>query len=141
MVGMNADAIVVFNQRLVEDLGFRLRRSGHTWSKMRFAAVQLLAYVESQLFLRMARRANGLAGRLADGLQGIPEVTLLAPAEVNEVFVRLPEAVIDGLTKQGFLFFRRAPDVIRLVCRFEGTEQDVDRLLGALRSSLGRSGA
>lgn len=61
--GMIADAIVVFDPKLAEDLSYRLRRAGQTWSKMRFAAVQLLAYVEGDLYLRSARHANALAAR------------------------------------------------------------------------------
>jgi threonine aldolase len=51
-------AIVVFNPSLVEPLSYRLRRAGQTWSKMRFAAAQLIAYVEDGLFLRLAAHAN-----------------------------------------------------------------------------------
>ena len=66
--GLSADAIVAFNPDLVADLSYRLRRSGQTWSKMRFAAAQLIAYVDEGLFLKSARRANSLASRFAAGI-------------------------------------------------------------------------
>jgi threonine aldolase len=133
--GMNTEAIVVFDPSLVEDLSYRLRRAGQTWSKMRFSAAQLLAYVEDDLFIQSARRANALAARLAAGVRELPAVRLVAPVEANEVFLELPPATIDGLIADGFLFFRRAANMIRLVCRFDGAEEEVDALLAALRRS------
>jgi len=131
--GLNAEAIVVFDPTLVEDLSYRLRRAGQTWSKMRFAAAGLLAYVEGGLFLRSAARANRLAARLEAGLHVIPAVRVLAPVEANLVFVELPEPVIAALEAAGFLFFRRGSGRIRLVCRFDASEEDIDCLLEAVR--------
>lgn len=129
---MNAEAIVVFDKALVENLSYRLRRAGQTWSKMRYAAVQLLAYVEDDLFLRSARRANTLARRLADGLAQCPAAHLIAPVEADIVLLEVPEPVIALLAGQGFLFHRRSPTCIRLVTRFDGSEEEVDLLLEAL---------
>lgn len=131
--GLNADAIVLFDITLADDLAYRLRRAGQTWSKMRYAAAQLIAYVQDGLFLRSAKRANAIAGRLARGLNGMPQVELLAAVEANELFVRMPESVVERLLREGFLFHRRAPDIIRLVCRMDGSEDEVDRLLSAAR--------
>ena len=107
--GMNAEAIVVFDPSIVDDLAYRLRRAGQTWSKMRFAAAQLIAYVENDLFLVSARRANAMASRIAEGVRNLPDAKLLAPVEANEVFLELPEAVIDRLIADAFLFYRRGP--------------------------------
>jgi len=131
--GLNADAIVVFNPDLVEDLSYRIRRGGHTWSKMRFPAAQLLAYVRDELYLRSARRANDLAARLAANIGGIPGVGLAAPVDANEVYLALPENKIDQLIKNGIQFLRRGPRLIRLVCRFDGSEEDVDNFITTLR--------
>jgi threonine aldolase len=127
--GLNAEAIVVFDSSLIEDLSYRLRRAGQVWSKMRFAAAGLLAYVENGLFLRSAARANALATQLEAGLRGIPAARVIAPVEANLVFVELPESVVSALEAEGFLFFRRSPRLIRLVCRFDGSDEDVDRFL------------
>jgi len=135
---MNTEAIVVFRPDLVEPLAFRLRRAGQTWSKMRFAATQLLAYVEDDLYLRLARAANGLASRLALGLSAIPGAALMAEVEANIVFAVLPPALIDRLVAEGFLFNRRTPDTIRLVCRFDGRAEEVDALVEAVARLLDR---
>jgi threonine aldolase len=131
--GLNTDCIVVFNPDIVEDLAFRIRRSGHTWSKMRFPAAQLLAYVENDLFLKSARRANGLAARIAAKAKDIPDISFVAPVEANEVFLDIPETMIDCLIKNRIQFLRRGPRMIRLVCRFDGTVQEIDRLIAVLK--------
>ncbi len=135
---MSADAIVVFNPALVEPLSYHLRRAGQTWSKMRFAAAQLIAYVEDGLFLRLARRANDLATRLAEGLVALPGVELIAPVEANLLFVTLPPQAIDRLAAEGVSFARRGRTQIRLVTRFDGVEADIDRLLSILRDALAK---
>ena len=71
--GMGAEAVVVFDSELVEPLFYRLRRAGQTWSKMRFAAAQLMAYVEDGLFVRLAAHANALAAQLGRGLAALTD--------------------------------------------------------------------
>jgi threonine aldolase len=129
---MGADAIVVFDRELVEPLSYRLRRAGQTWSKMRFAAAQLIAYVENGLYLRLASRANELASRLARGLAAIPSVRLIAPVEANLLFVAMPEQTIEALAAAGVRIARRG-GVVRLVTRFDGTEGEVDQFIALVR--------
>jgi len=134
---MGTDAIVVFDKELVEPLSYRLRRAGQTWSKMRFAAAQLIAYVENGLFLRLASRANELAARLGRELAATPGVRLMAPVEANLLFVAMPESTIDALAAAGMRFARRGGGVIRLVTRFDATEDEVDHFIALLRRSTG----
>jgi len=135
---MNTEAIVVFDQSLAEPLSYRLRRAGQTWSKMRFAAVQLTAYVADDLYLRMAARSNALAARLACEITALPSIELAAPVEANLVFLSVPPAVIATLAAEGVLFGRRGETVIRLVTRFDGSDEDIDRLIAIARRAVGR---
>ena len=130
---MSTEAIVVFDPSLVEPLSYRLRRAGQTWSKMRFAAAQLLAYVQDGLYLRSAMRSNALASRLAQDMASVPGVSLLAPVEANLVFLSMPPALIDGLLAAGVKVARRSDSVIRLVTRFDGHEDEIDRLVELTR--------
>jgi threonine aldolase len=134
---MGADAIVVFDRELVEPLSYRLRRAGQTWSKMRFAAAQLIAYVENDLFLRLASHANQLASQLGRELAAIPGVHVTAPVEANLVFPAMPEPVIEALTGAGVRFARRGAGVIRLVARFDATKGEVDQFVALVRRFIG----
>jgi threonine aldolase len=134
---MGADAIVVFDRELVEPLSYRLRRAGQTWSKMRFAAAQLLAYIENNLFLRLASHANELAAQLGRELAAIPGVRVMAPVEANLMFVSMPEQTIESLAAAGVRFARRGRGVIRLVARFDATEREVDQFVALVRRLIG----
>jgi threonine aldolase len=134
---MGTDAIVVFNPELVEPLSYRLRRAGQTWSKMRFAAVQLIAYVEDGLFRRLASHANELASKLGNELAGLPGVRVVAPVEANLVFVAMPEPAIEAVAAAGVRVARRRGGIIRLVTRFDGTAAEVDRFVDLVRRVMG----
>jgi threonine aldolase len=133
---MSADAIVVFDQDLVESLSYRLRRAGLTWSKMRYLSAQLLAYVEDGLYLRLAAKANAVAARLGAGLAALPEVRLVAPVEANLVFASLPVPAITRLAATGLQFARRGQDVVRFVTRFDSTEQEADEVIALVREAM-----
>ena len=67
----------------------------------------------------------------------LPISRLLAPIEVNEIFLMLPEAAMDALETEGFQFYRRSSNLARFVCRFDTTEAEADALVAALRRHLG----
>jgi threonine aldolase len=139
--GALCDAIVVFSPDLADGLAVQLRRAGQVWSKMRFASAQLIAYVESGLWLEMARASNGVAVRIAAALRDIPSARLLAPIEANEIFLELPDGTMDALEADGFQFYRRSRTLARFVCRFDTTEAEADALAAALRRHLGAATA
>src|SRR5437667_12600483 len=131
--GALCDAIVVFNPELADGLAVQLRRAGQVWSKMRFAAAQLLAYVEDGLWLRLAAASNAAAARIAAGIEGLPGLRIVAPVEANELFLELSSETMDALEQGGFLFYRRSATLARFVCRFDVAEAETDALVVALR--------
>ncbi|HEX5453316.1 MAG TPA: beta-eliminating lyase-related protein [Stellaceae bacterium] len=130
--GALCDAIVVFRPELEAGLAIQLRRAGQVWSKMRFAAAQLLAYVEGGLWLRLAAASNAAAARIA-GIAGLPGVRLAAPVEANEIFLETAPAMLDSLEADGFQFYRRSATLGRFVCRFDITEAETEALVAAVR--------
>jgi threonine aldolase len=128
---MAAEAVLVFDSALADDLRARLKRGGLMFSKHRFLGIQFAAYFADGLWLDLARTANAHAAQLADGLArgGVGE--LLYPVEANEVFVRFPEQVLASLEAQGFQFYRRGGGVIRLVTGFATRSADVAAFVAA----------
>ena len=108
--GMMSEAVVDFRPTAErpphESLRRRRMRGGHLLSKMRFLSAQLLAYVEDDLWLRLAAQANAGAARLAEGLAALPSVRLAHPVEANEVFAYLPEPLAEALAADGIEFHR-----------------------------------
>jgi len=131
--GLLSDAIVVFNPDIADNIGFHLRRGGMIWSKMRFASAQVLAYVENDLWLRLARQSNAAAQELAQGIQHIPGARLIAPVQANELFVEMEAEALDQLAESGVLYYRRGPTLARFVCRWDTTQDEVTQLLGLMK--------
>jgi len=134
---MAAEAVVFFNQAKAETFSYRRKRSGHLFSKMRFLSAQLEAYIKDNLWLKNATHANQMAAHLAAGLSSLPGVKLCHRVEANEVFIQLPEAVIEGLFAEGFNFYRwegEESTTVRLVTAFNTTEEDVTALIEAARA-------
>lgn len=130
--GLLSDAIVVFNPAVADKINFHLRRGGMIWSKMRFASAQILAYVENDLWLRLAKQSNLAAQQLAAGINNIPGARLIAPVQANELFAEMRAQSLDQLAQHGVLFYRRGPELARFVCRWETTEEEVQSLLSLI---------
>jgi threonine aldolase len=134
-----AEAVIFFDRARAQDFGYRRKRGGHLFSKMRFLSAQLEAYLEDGLWLRNAEHANRMAARLAAGLKRLPGAQLRHPTEANEVFVELPETAIRGLVADGAQFYRwhgEASSCLRLVASFTTREAEVDRFLAAAAKRL-----
>ena len=130
------ELVVVFDPGKAEELGYRRKRGGHLFSKMRFLSAQLEAYLTDDLWLRNARHANAMAATLAEGLAELPGAKLSHPVEANEIFVVLPEPVIRGLFDRGFQFYRWGPEAnceARLVLAFNTDPAQIDAFLTAAR--------
>jgi threonine aldolase len=126
-----AEAVVFFNRERVRDFEFRRKRAGHLISKSRFVAAQLLAYVESGVWQRNARRANTFAQQIGRAAGS----TLLYPVEANEVFVRLGEERKAALRAAGFGFYDWGParsGEARFVASWDQREDDVAALCKTL---------
>ncbi|HET8726860.1 MAG TPA: low specificity L-threonine aldolase [Alphaproteobacteria bacterium] len=136
-----AEAVLFFDPARAGDFVYRRKRGGHLFSKMRFVSLQLDAYLADGLWLDLARHANTQAGRLAEGLGALEGAVLIHPVQANEIFVRLPEPVLDGLESAGFGFYRWDGTVIRLVTAFNTDPAHVDALIAAARRLSAEAGA
>ena len=128
--GMNAEAVVFFDPTRIADFEFRRKRAGQLLCKGRYAAVQLLAYLESGMWKQNAVRANRLAARIA---AAAPQ-WLSEPFATNQVFMKLGDERIAALSKE-FGFYPWGPagsGEARFVCSWDTPEEDVDALCAAL---------
>ncbi|MEW1659801.1 MULTISPECIES: low specificity L-threonine aldolase [unclassified Streptomyces] len=133
------EAVVVLNPDAVRAMKHLRKLSMQLASKMRFVSVQLEALLAKDLWLRNARHANTMAQRLATGVREVPGVEILYPVQSNGIFARLPHDVSERLQKRyRFYFWDEADNVVRWMCSFDTTEQDVDGFLSALREEMGK---
>jgi threonine aldolase len=134
-----AEAIIFFDRARAAGMPERRKRAGHLVSKHRFIAAQIEAYLADDLWLRLARHANTMAERLGEGLAGIG-LAPVWPVEANEVFVALPDYLIERLTKAGASFYRwttrsagpeasQGGDIVRLVTSFATTLEEIEQFI------------
>ncbi|MDV7339377.1 low specificity L-threonine aldolase [Terasakiella sp. A23] len=133
---MCAEAVIFFNRDLAREAGFKRKRGGHLFSKMRYLAAQWDAYLTDDLWLSNAQHANKMAQRLKNGLQTIKGSDLYYQVEANEIFITLPEDTLTRLEKAGYGFYRwQDPNspLIRLVTSFDTKETDVDGFIAVAK--------
>jgi threonine aldolase len=136
---MGAEAVIFFDPKRAEGMSARRKRGGALLSKHRFIAAQMEAFLDGDLWLRLARHANGMADRLGDGLTQAGYAPVW-PVEANEVFAALPVSLCDKLQAGGAMFYRWDADangnvIVRLVTSFQTTAEEVERFVELARSA------
>lgn len=128
-----AEAIVCFDLDRAEEIARRRKRGGHLLCKGRFAAAQLLAYLENGLWLKLARRSNEMAMRLGEAAG--PFLSL--PVETNQVFIRPGAEALAKLRAGGADFYdwgSEGSGEARLVVSWSQAEAEVEAMRGLLAS-------
>ena len=131
-----AEAVIVMREQLVAAVPFQRKQQMQLGSKMRFMAAQFTALLDDKLWLRSAEHANAMAQRLADGIAGIPGVTLRYPVQSNAVFASLSAGRIAELQQEwAFYVWDENENVVRWMTAFDTTTEDVDAFIAAIRSA------
>lgn len=139
-----AEAVILFDPARARAFELRRKRGGHLFSKMRFVAAQMQAYLTDGLWLELAAHANALALRLAAGIRAAPGCRLLNEPQANMLFAEIPLAAHRRLWAEGARYYpwpplppedapEDTPVTMRLVTSFATAEAEVDRFIGLLR--------
>ncbi len=114
---MAAEAIVVFNSKLVDGIRNRRMKGGHLISKMRYVSAQLIAYLDNNLWLSLALRANQAAQHIANQLNSFEDIKLLHSVDANEIFLSMPSSRAQQLSDRGLSFhpWPGKPNIYRMV--------------------------
>jgi threonine aldolase len=132
---INAEAVVVFDPALASEIPFRMKRGGQVLSKARFVSAQLERYVADDRWLERARQANANAAGLARRLAEVPGVSLVAPVEINMLFMRMPDAAVAALDRGPFRYYKLGRDV-RFVCRHDQEAAGIAALVRCVREAV-----
>jgi threonine aldolase len=101
---MQAEAIVVFDSSLAEELDYQTKRAGQLPAKQRYWAAQFISYFDNNLWLELAEHANAMAQKLAKTLCQ-HQMELIVTPQANEIFVKLPTDVAEYLQNKGAHFY------------------------------------
>jgi len=131
------EAIVINNPALQDRFRYHLKQRGAMLAKGRVLGAQFAALLEGGLYFDLARHANAMAARLADGLRPL-SVRFLSEPVANQVFPILEDPHIARL-RQSYDFHTWARvdathAAIRLVTSWATPSDAVDRFLADFRS-------
>ena len=135
-----AEAVVFFDPSKVADFEFRRKRGGHLLSKLRFLSAQLVPYLDSNYWLKLAHNSNHQATELAKGLEKIPSISLLFEVQTNMIFMKMPSRLVDELKNENCIFYSWGEDegmvFARLVTSFNTTKEEVNSFLAAVNKAV-----
>ena len=133
------ESCVLLNPALDVDMKYRRKQMTQLASKMRFMAAQFECYLTTGLWRRNAEHSNRMAQLLRAEVEKVEGVKIMYPVQVNSVFAQLPTEVWHRLQERYFFYdWDEAADVVRWMCSFDTTEQDIHDFVAALREELGR---
>lgn len=141
---MGVEAVVIFDPEKAWEFELRRKRGGHLFSKHRYLSAQMQAYLQDDLWLKLARQANAAATRLSKGILTIKGATLLHPTDANAVFASWPRESHRRAHDGGAAYYfwpsnqsldgpDTAPLSARLVCSWSTTDRDIDTFLDLIR--------
>jgi threonine aldolase len=123
---MGAEAVVFFRPELAEDFLFVRKQGMQLASKMRYMAAQMAALLTNDLWRRNAEQANRMARMLEEEVRKIPRIKIVFPVEANGVFAQIPHDAIQKIQERYFFYvWIEEKSVVRLMCSFDTTEEDV----------------
>lgn len=134
--GLIGEAIVIVNPALQENFRYHLRQRGALLAKGRAVSLQFLELFKDGLYLDIARHANEMAQKLAQGIKDLG-YEFLAESPTNQVFPIFPNDLAEKLKADyGFHVWESSgPDrsVVRLVTSWATPEAAVEGFLRDLR--------
>ena len=135
------ESAVILNPALDVELKYRRKQMGQLCSKMRFMAVQFETYLSEfdgvPLWRRNAEHSNRMAQMLFNEVKDIEGVKVMYPVQVNSVFVQLPREVWTALQQDYFFYdWDMDANVVRWMCSFDTTEEDIKSFVAALKRHI-----
>ena len=123
---MGAEAVVFFRPDLAQDFLFVRKQGMQLASKMRYMSAQMEALLTNDLWRRNADHANRMAQLLEQALRKIPGIKIVYPVQANGVFAQIPREAIQRIQERYFFYvWSEAESVVRWMCSFDTTEEDV----------------
>jgi threonine aldolase len=134
---LGTEAVVFLTPGLDDGFLYLRKQSLQLASKMRFLAAQFETLLGDELWRQLAANANAMAARLAEAVRDVPQLTITHPVQSNAVFATLPSDAIASLLEQfQFYVWDEARGEVRWMCSWDTTEEDVERLVSAVRAAV-----
>ncbi len=140
---LGVEAVVFFDPKYAWEFELRRKRAGHLFSKHRYLSAQMEAYLADDLWLDMARHANGMADQLRDGLKEA-KAELLFGTDANMVYAGFSRAQHRAAMGAGAQYYFNDADArvdgpdgdmlgCRLVTNWMTSAENIDQFIGLLK--------
>ena len=141
---MGVEAVVLFDPARAWEFEMRRKRAGHLFSKHRFLSAQMLAYLNDDLWIRLATQANAAGARLEDKLSGIDGFRTLYNRAANLMYCGWKRAGHERVKTAGAYYYDEPvahPETgpadefltARLVCNWSTTDTEIDQFAELVR--------
>jgi threonine aldolase len=138
---MGVEAVVFFRSELAQEFLYVRKQGMQLASKMRYMAVQMEALLTNDLWRRNAEQANRMARLLEQEVHKIPRVKIVYPVEANGVFAQIPREAIPKVQERYFFYvWSEEESVVRWMCSFDTTEEDVRKFAEFVGEAVGGLG-
>lgn len=135
-----AEAIVCFNREDAAAIPHLRKRGANLFSKSNFVAQQFDRWLEGDLWLDLARHANGLAEKLADAVRHSQDARLAWQTGGNQLFIVMTDEKAEALRAAGAKFYDwdtpssmesvigKGERIRRFITSFATRQEDIDRV-------------
>ncbi|MDR1201070.1 MAG: low specificity L-threonine aldolase [Tannerellaceae bacterium] len=131
---MMGEAVISFRPEITENIHYFRKQSAQLASKMRYLSAQFIPYLENNLWLENATKANQQAKKLAAILQQYPKIQFTQKIESNQLFLIMPaEAAKKLMEKYFFYYWNEEISEVRFVTSWDTTDEDIRQLEQALK--------
>ncbi len=134
---MMGEAVVFADGNIAKDFEYYRKQSMQLVSKMRFISAQFIAFFENDLWLKNAKHANQMAQLFYNKIKNLKGIEVVYPVETNGLFVKIPQSIIKPLQDKFFFYvFDEQASIVRWMCSFDTTENDIEAFTKELRELL-----
>ena len=96
------------------------------------------ALLTNDLWRRNAEHANRMAQLLEQALRKIPGIKIVYPVQANGVFAQIPREAVEKIQERYFFYvWNEAESVVRWMCSFDTTEEDVREFAKFVEKAVG----
>ncbi|MBS0125523.1 threonine aldolase family protein [Thetidibacter halocola] len=140
---MGVEAVVFFDPAKAWEFELRRKRGAHLFSKHRYLAAQMDAYLADDLWHDLASRANASCDRLRAGIEGAG-LRVLTERHANMLFFEAPRDLHRALQAAGAVYYcwgslesgaKEEPIMGRLVCDWSVTEDAIDAFVDLVKKA------
>ena len=142
---MGVEGVIFFDPQKAWEFELRRKRAAHLFSKHRYLSAQMLAYLQNDLWIELAGKANKAASRLIVGLREIEKVEFLVEPKANLIFVKMPAYMHRKAFAKGLEYYTWSeidgvsddtPVVARFVVDWSRSLNDIDKFLEIMRNAV-----